>query len=1581
MTQPNPQSIIPNIPRESILVDKQGNITHSWKLFLDQLTTALQTNYKPEGLFIPSQTTANINLLTGQPSYNNIIFDSTANLFKGNINGTWYPFSAGVSIVNSVTGTTDRITVSPNIGNVVVDIAATYIGQTSITTLGTIGTGIWNGSIIGLTYGGTNASLSANNGGIVYSNSTQLQILSGTATASKMLLSGSTTTPSWSVSTIPTSAGATANKVLLSDGTNYVLSTPTFPNASATSGKIIISDGTNWVTTTTTYPSTNSINTIMYASSANILGVISASNNGVLISGTTGIPSWLAAGTTGQVLVATTSNPATWSALSGIAVTTAQGTSPIQVNGASSTPVSGAITISVTNATTSNVGVASFNATNFSVSGGGAVTSQNFTVNAGTGLSGGGSLTLGGSVSLSNSGVLSVSGTTNRIAVSPTTGNVVVDIDSAYAGQTSIVNLGTVLFGTWNATVITGQYGGTGVANTGLTIDLSGGATTKILKSDSSGNGTWQVASTFTVASAQGTSNQVLANATSGSPQTGAITFTTPQDIGTSSNVQFGSIAINGSLTSGSVATFNSTNSYNTIIKGTQISVDGSSNQIGFYNNPTLNPTNGGNILYGIYNNPVFFVPTGKTIASSYGLSIAPNYSSNLGTISNAVTLHLQAGSAATGSVVNNFTFYCSSPTSGSQKYTAYFDAGVGIGDFNDVTSSAILLLSSTTQGFLPPSMSTTEKNSISSPASGLVVYDNILNDIQYYNGSSWISSAGVISVSGTTNRITVSPTTGNAVVDISASYVGQSSITTLGTLTTGTWNATAINLSSYASGTLQAAQFPALLSDVTTSAGSLTTTIKSSVNLSGNPTTTTQSSSDNSTRISTTAYVTTAISNAIAAVNPAVAVQAATTAASDTSSFTYNNGVSGVGATLTGPINTAFTVDGYTFTALNQRVLVKNDTQSPSGAFNGVYYVTQIQTVLLPVILTRALDYNQPSDINNTGAIPVVNGTVNALTSWLLTSSVATVGTDPLTYSQFSYNPSSIVTTVQGTSNQINPTSATSGAVTLSLSSSIVTPGTLAVTGSLTSGSTTTLTSTTAYNTNITGTQTTQTGNNEICLYLNPTLAPAAQITGGVAAIYNTPTITVPNVTNNAITNAYGQYTLLTVNGTAGKNIGTSYGLYVDNTTLSTATISASFGGFFKAQTAGTSNNFALYADNLTVGSITNNPPASGALISGPLTVGSSSDANSKVTCVVGSSYGVTFIGTHTAQTGNNQIGINFSATGGFSPAAQITGYCAAIAILSTFKGANTTNPVIASIYGVYINPSFQDAAPAGKTITNYRGLFVGAGTLLDATTVTNTYGGYFTAPGFGTNKVALYADNLAIGTTNTAPPASGMFCTGNAAFGATSVFPNSSFSFTATTASNMYLTGTQTALISGITQACLYISPSLNPTNGSAGNTMGIACTPTFISPNAQTISNAMGIYVLNSLSSNIGTITNSYGIYIDNGSIAGTVTNNYGIRIIQPSAGTNKYTAYFDAGIGIGAVNLSTSTAALSITSTTQGFLPPVMTTTQRNAISSPASGLSVYDSTMNDTYFYNGTYWRGSQFPPVADAWTVNYCGGL
>ena len=67
---------------------------------------------------------------------------------------------------------------------------------------------------------------------------------------------------------------------------------------------------------------------------------------------------------------------------------------------------------------------------------------------------------------------------------------------------------------------------------------------------------------------------------------------------------------------------------------------------------------------------------------------------------------------------------------------------------------------------------------------------------------------------------------------------------------------------------------------------------------------------------------------------------------------------------------------------------------------------------------------------------------------------------------------------------------------------------------------------------------------------------------------------------------------------------------------------------------------------------------------------------------------------------------------------------------------------------------------------------------------------------------------------------------------------------------------------------------------------------------------------------------------------------------------------------------------ASAAFEIDSTTQGFLPPRMTTTQRNAISSPATGLQIYNTTTNQDEFYNGSAWGAvGSSPTFANATAI------
>lgn len=117
---------------------------------------------------------------------------------------------------------------------------ASFSISSSGISLSTITTGTWNGSVIGLSYGGSNAALTASNGGIVYSTASAMAILAGTATAGQILRSGSSAAPSWS---------------------------------------------------TATYPSTTTINRILYSSATNTISEITTANNGILITSSGGVPS------------------------------------------------------------------------------------------------------------------------------------------------------------------------------------------------------------------------------------------------------------------------------------------------------------------------------------------------------------------------------------------------------------------------------------------------------------------------------------------------------------------------------------------------------------------------------------------------------------------------------------------------------------------------------------------------------------------------------------------------------------------------------------------------------------------------------------------------------------------------------------------------------------------------------------------------------------------------------------------------------------------------------------------------------------------------------------------------------------------------------------------------------------------------------------------------------------------------------------------------------------------------------------------------------------------------------------------
>ncbi len=145
------------------------------------------------------------------------------------------------------------------------------------------------------------------------------------------------------------------------------------------------------------------------------------------------------------------------------------------------------------------------------------------------------------------------------------------------------------------------------------------------------------------------------------------------------------------------------------------------------------------------------------------------NNSNGTQTIVSGTANITQIGSSA---IINPWTL------AGADTYNTIGKVGIGT---NAPNSTAILDLSSTTQGILVPRMTAAQKAAISSPANGLLIFQtDVPSDFYYYNGSSWISlrepnwtSAGTIQSVGW-NATTTAPTIGTTTVnDFSYKQIG----------------------------------------------------------------------------------------------------------------------------------------------------------------------------------------------------------------------------------------------------------------------------------------------------------------------------------------------------------------------------------------------------------------------------------------------------------------------------------------------------------------------------------------------------------------------------------------------------------------------------------------------------------------------------------------------------------------------------------------------------------------------------------------------------------------------------------------
>ena len=213
--------------------------------------------------------------------------------------------------------------------------------------------------------------------------------------------------------------------------------------------------------------------------------------------------------------------------------------------------------------------------------------------------------------------------------------------------------------------------------------------------------------------------------------------------------------------------------------------------------------------------------------------------------------------------------------------------------------------------------------------------------------------------------------------------YKGDSALVTVGTVTSGTWQGTAV-ATAYIAGTI---------CDKTLASPVLCGTISGNAFLDED-----NMASDSATKVASQQSIKAYVDSVASGLDLKCSSHAATTA---NLSAAYNNGTSGVGATLTNSgTQAALSVDGQTM-ASGERVLVKDQS---TAAQNGIYTVTTVGDGSSNWVLTRATDFDTSTEITSGAFTFVETGSSYADSGWVMTTDgTITVGTTSLAWSQFS--------------------------------------------------------------------------------------------------------------------------------------------------------------------------------------------------------------------------------------------------------------------------------------------------------------------------------------------------------------------------------------------------------------------------------------------------------------------------------------------------------------------------------------------------------------------------------------------------
>jgi hypothetical protein len=298
--------------------------------------------------------------------------------------------------------------------------------------------------------------------------------------------------------------------------------------------------------------------------------------------------------------------------------------------------------------------------------------------------------------------------------------------------------------------------------------------------------------------------------------------------------------------------------------------------------------------------------------------------------------------------------------------------------------------------------------------------------------------------------------------------------------------------------------------------------------------------------------------------------------------SNTYNNGASGVGATLTANANGALSIDSVAVVAGN-RVLIKNEVNQ---ATNGVYVVTQTGSAGTPYILTRASDFDTAGTgvdkIDQGDFFLITAGTTQANTSWVQQTPLPIiVGTTAIVFTQFG----APLTYTAGTGLTESP------AYTFNIANTAVTAGTYGSASQVP-----------VFAVNAQG---------QLTLVTNTSIAIAAGAVSGLAASATTDTTNAANITSGTLPTGRlsGSYAGITGTGTLTAGtwnataIGTAYGGTGLTATPTNGQLAIGNGtGYTLANlTAGTNVSISNTAGGITISAT---PAAGGTVTSVAMTV-----------------------------------------------------------------------------------------------------------------------------------------------------------------------------------------------------------------------------------------------------------------------------------------------------------------------------------------------------------------------------------------